>query len=347
MIKKFLNLIKYLKKNYFEVIIQLHNFPDPDSIASGIVLKKIFQKYKIKSEIFYFGSDQRMINRLLINFVDVSIMQIEDEKFIDKFFDKEDRNKKLVFCVDGNPINSNFIGLPFYYIGFIDHHIDIFEVKKEKSEKYKNEIKNEQFILNKKLKFKRKFIFKYSNVGSTSTIIYLLAKKLKIKLDKNMKLLVAVGLYTDTFGLRRNISDKDLKVFFEIYKEIDKEKFLFFTENSFQKVDIKYIIEALNNLVINNGIAKTFINEISNPVILGIIGDLIIKIIEVNFVLIFGFTKDIIYFSTRSINKKYNCIEFIEKNLGDKVSYGGHSEMAAGIVKSRKYTIFIKNYLKK
>ncbi|MCX8057908.1 MAG: DHH family phosphoesterase [Spirochaetes bacterium] len=328
--KRFIDLIKHIKINSYEVIIQLHNFPDPDSIASGIMLKKIFDNYNINSIICYFGSNQkRIINKFLFQINNVPICELKDKNEIKQKI--LENPKSVVFCVDGNPINSNFIRLPFKYLGYIDHHKSI--NLKEKNSKKEN------------IKILKKYIFSYSNIGATSTILFDLSRKLKIKLSKNILLLAALGIYTDTFGLRRNVSNKDLNIFFNIYKKLDKDKFLYFSENSFEINDIKYLKEAFENLVIKDNVAKTYVSSLEDPNLLGIIGDLFIRIVEVKIIIIFGYSEKNIFFSTRSKYKEADCFTFIRDNFGSLVSFGGHSEMAAGVFKDYKSKKYIENFI--
>ena len=363
--KKFKKFIKFLRSNSLDLIIQMHNFPDPDSIASAFSLKKIFENYSINVKLYYYGSQIGLINKMLL---DVSTKIFEGNIFKNNkckiFFNPEDIHendykKKVVFCVDGSPENSNFQKLPLTYIGFIDHHKNYFQnnekklaslkkkinlIKKVRNIDKKNYEENNFFISQNFSHYK--FVVIGFNYGATSTIIYKLSKKLKVKLDQNLLLLIALGIYTDTNGLKRNVTKEDFLYFYEIYYQIDREKFLFFSENWFAKDEIFYIIEALKNLKIENNIARTYIKGNINPNLLGILADFLLKIIEINFIIIFGIGDNLIYFSTRSIDQNLNCLEFINKNFGDLVSFGGHDEMAAGIFKDNSSIEKVKEFLK-
>lgn len=299
--KKFLTYIKKLNKTIY---IQPHNFPDPDALASSYGLKKIFDYYKIDSKIIFFGPKLSLLNKELIDVFGIEVEEIDRRKVYD--------NK---IAMDGHPENVNFINTKGKFIAYFDHHIQ----KENKKTDKKNNV-------NKDIIFKEVD----SKIGSTSTIIAHYILHFKIPISKKLSTFLNIGVYTDTKGLSRKTSSKDLFIFNKFYFNMNKDIFTFFTGNSFEKKDISYLNESIKNLKIVDDKGLTFIEGNFSPSLLGIIADTILRIIEVNFVLIVGFIGDSIYLSTRSISSKYNCFEYFKKNFSKIAYFGGHNEMAGG-----------------
>lgn len=333
--REFRKFVKYLKKSDRSVYIQPHNFPDPDALASSYGLKKIFDFFGIKSKIIYFGPKLSLLNKELIDIFEMEIEQIDKRKIYE--------NK---IGMDGHPENINFMFTKGKFIGYFDHHIQKEPLYKEK--KYNFQIKNKNNIadnninnINESKNSDEDNIFFQevdSKIGSTSTIISHYILHYKIPVTKKMATFLNIGIYTDTKGLSRKTSLKDLNIFKNFYFKMDMDIFSFFTGNSFEKKDIKYLNEAINNLKIKEDRGITFVEGNISPSLLGIIADTIIRIIEINFVLIIGFIGNSVYLSTRSISSKYNCFEYFKNNLTDKAYFGGHNEMAGGQFIDKKLT---------
>ncbi len=307
--QKFASKIQSFENNIY---IQAHNFPDPDAIASAVGLQYLLKNFNICSQITYFGKFQRTLNKELLETFKIQPINIES---ID--------SNSLIFAVDGNPENSNFIKTKGKYIALFDHHIE-----------------------NKKSKNKINWLFSESkpNIGSTSTLIALHLIHNKIKIPKKLATLLAIGLYTDTSGLKRKTTTHDLKVFNNLIENSNSDLFRFFVENSLQKNDFPYLKQAIRNSKITGHSVRSYIKGNFNPSILGLIADILLKIIEIDWVIIYGLS-DEIYFSARSLSSDISCIDIFNKNFKSKAFYGGHDEMAGGRFKNPK-EFNLENYLK-
>lgn len=178
--------------------IFLHDFPDPDAMASGMALSAIAEKHGYETMIYYGGEVTYTKNKAMIQILSINMVKINDlkedkelmathQKFIDGaliaivdtacWMDGNAKGPNLIFGKDEEDILPHII---------IDHH-------------GQNPIGND-FIVNKQY-------------GSCSTIMLELLQQEEIKIDKVLATALYYGLMSDTDDMNRLeiIKDEDYK----------------------------------------------------------------------------------------------------------------------------------------
>jgi nanoRNase/pAp phosphatase (c-di-AMP/oligoRNAs hydrolase) len=89
----------------------------------------------------------------------------------------------------------------------------------------------------------------------------------------------------------------------------------------------------LDNVVIDENLAFCYFKNGCNQNLLGILGDFLISIQEVDFVVLCAKNSDVINFSVRSENSGLNAALTIQYLLNGLGFGGGHADMAGGIIK--------------
>jgi len=181
--------------------IILHNFPDPDAIASGLGMSIILKLFNLKcAGIYYSGEVSHPQNKSLVTLLNIMMTNFEKEPF----------EKGLhAICIDLNDVgeSSNQPQIKKDYVkikAIIDHH---------KSKSVKGATSDVRAV------------------GSTSSIIYEYLNKLDYNFDTEEGAALAtallVGIKTDTQDLMSdNTSKLDLDAYEGLRKFVDKQKLI-------------------------------------------------------------------------------------------------------------------------
>lgn len=295
-----LDLINELK-NEEKVFIQTHNFPDHDAVASAYGLSMLLKSFGIKSNIIYKGEIQRDSLITMIDTLNININKHEEFKI---------SKKDKIIVVDGCKGNSNVEELKGDEILIIDHH----EVKEPENIKYAD-IR--------------------SSYGACSTIIYTYYKELEKSIPKDVATALIIGLNMDTAQLTRGVSEEDVNAFHCLYLNANMPLVNSILKNNIKIKDLNFYKILLNKLQINESIAYCYFEDGCDQNLLGILGDFILSLEEISFVILCA-NNGTINFSVRSEKKQLNSAMIIQNVLKGIGFGGGHIDMAGGIIQDIK-----------
>lgn len=300
---KILDVINELKKEK-RVFIQTHNFPDHDAVASAYGLSKLLLQFEIKTHIIYKGEIQRDSLIKMIENLNINISKCEE-------FDIRDEEK--IILIDGCKGNSNVEELDGDEILVIDHH----EV---------NEPENIRYVDIR------------SSYGSCSTIIYTYYKQFGQNIPKDVATALIIGLNMDTAQLTRGVSEEDVNAFHSLYIEADIHLVNSILRNYIKTKDLNFYKFLLNNIKFNSSVAFCYFQDGCNQNLLGILGDFVLSLDEIDFVILCAKNNGVINFSIRNEKSQLSAATIIQEVLTGIGFGGGHMDMAGGIIKDiRKF----------
>ena len=270
------SLIESLKDEN-EVYIQTHNFPDHDSVASAFGLQFILKYFGINSHIIYEGEIQRDSLSEMIKSLGIVINHNELHNLND--------DHKIII-VDGCKGNKNVTDLTGEEIAVIDHH----------------QVNSPDDV---------RFIDIRSDYGACSSIIHSYFRELNIPVPGEIATALMIGIDMDTLQLTRNESIYDLEAYYHLYKISDIRLKNSILRNYIQTKDLKFYKILLDKLQIKNGTAYCYFKEGCNQNLLGILGDFLLALEEVDFVILCAKNNDVINFSLRSERPEWNAAKII------------------------------------
>ncbi|WP_029232146.1 DHH family phosphoesterase [Butyrivibrio sp. VCB2006] len=293
---------------YKSIVIQCHDNPDADAICSGYVLYRYFLKHGIKARLIYSGNFKISKSNLVYLIKELKI-PIE---FVSNLKNKPD----LLLLTDCQYGEGNVKKFPAKEIAVIDHHQVYSTLPKL------NEVR--------------------SNLGSCCSVIWNL---LKIEdeedlVDKNIATALYYGLYSDT------------NAFSEMSHPLDRDMIESLNYNKCLIMKLKNMNLTLKEAKIA-GVAMLGIDyhaenkyailrtDPCDPNILGLIGDFIVAVDDIDVCLVYSILSFGVKFSIRSCSKETRADElatFLAQKIG---SGGGHTEKAGGILKNE---LIIKQY---
>lgn len=315
---KIIDFINELKSEE-KIFIQTHDFPDHDAVASAYGLSELLLRFEIKSHIIYKGEIQRDSLVKMIGSLNINISKYEE------FYIKPE-NKIIV--IDGCKGNSNVEELDGDEILVIDHH----------------EVKEPENVRHVDIR---------SSYGACSTIIYTYYKEFGEQISKDVATALMIGLNMDTAQLTRGVSKEDIDAFHFLYTKANMNLVNSILRNYIKTADLNFYKFLLNKIKFNSAIAFCFFENGCNQNLLGILGDFVLSLEEIDFVILCAKNNGVVNFSVRNEKRGLNAAVIIQEVLKDIGFGGGHMDMAGGVIKDinkfseeKIYELFIDKYEK-
>lgn len=291
-------------EGYKHIVIQCHDNPDADAIASGYGLYCYFRSRNKDAALIYSGKNriQKKNLELMIEKLQIPI----------QYWDKDEAVEGLLITVDCQYGAGNVTKLKASQVAIIDHHqIEIEGIRL-------SEIR--------------------SNLGSCSTLVWKMMSDEGFDFTEEKRLGTALyyGLYSDTnqFSEIYNPLDMDMKDSVPCEKSLIN---LFRNSNlSLEELEIAGI--AMLRYIYNDDHLYAIIKaQPCDPNILGLISDFLLQVDGVNTCVVYNEQEERYKISVRSCIKEVNASElaaFLTEGIG---SGGGHREKAGGVISKRLY----------
>ncbi len=285
--------------SFSDIVIQCHDNPDADALASGFTLKWYLKKHGIDARFIYGGKFAVSKSNLVL---------MTDTLEIPAEFVTELEKPELLVTVDCQYGESNVTRFEAENIAVIDHH-QVSGTLPEMSEVR-------------------------SNYGSCATVLYELLKNEGIDINEDEDIATALyyGLMTDTNGFAEisHPADKDLRDLAQ-YKSTD---IILFKNSNLSREELVIAGDALRSARYNEQYKYSIVEaQPCDPNILGIISDMLLEVDSINTCLVYSILPFGVKISIRSCVKEVKASElagYIAQGLGGG---GGHLVKAGGFLK--------------
>lgn len=303
--------------DYNNILIQCHDNPDADAIASGYALYRFFKEQKKDVHFVYSGRFPISKNnlKLMISDINIPIDYVKDMDEVKKLSDG--KTPDILVTTDCQYGQGNVTKLEFDNVAVIDHH----QVSGELPEK--NEVR--------------------SNIGSCSTVVWDMIRKTDSQVLEDSKLGTALyyGLFTDTNGFAEISHPLDRDLVDEIpYRNSLITKF---RNSNLSQKELQIAGRALLDYDYNEKhksvIAET---EPCDPNILGLISDMLLEVDTVNVALVYSILQFGVKLSVRSCVKEAKANEFTEYIVDGVGNGGGHLIKSGGFIAKEKLEEFME-----
>ncbi|MBR3635040.1 MAG: DHH family phosphoesterase [Lachnospiraceae bacterium] len=292
---------------YDPIIVQCHDNPDADAIASGYAVYCYFKSHSKNVRFVYSGKNaiQKSNLLLLVNYLKIGDVLEHIEEW------QQDEFEGLVVTVDCQYGAGNVSRIPAKYAAIIDHH------QKEIEDVELSEI--------------------VSGLGSCSTLVWRMLREEGFDLE-DIKINTALyfGLYTDTNSLSEinNPFDKDMRDMIAYEKSV----IIILRNSNFSLDELEIAGNAMKNYLYypKNRFAVIKAKQ-CDPNILGLISDFLLQVAEVDEAIVYNEWPGGFKYSIRTCVKEVQADElasFIAEGIG---SGGGHREKAGGFIRRDLY----------
>lgn len=97
-----------------EVVIQPHNYPDPDALASAYALQYLLKQFGVRARLCHIGAIERAALEYIVQYFGIQLECLADTS--------EKTSDGQIILVDGQKFNANMTDLPGDEVACIDHH---------------------------------------------------------------------------------------------------------------------------------------------------------------------------------------------------------------------------------
>ena len=283
------------------VVIQTHNFPDPDAVATAFGLQYLLKTRGIDSDIVYFGTFDKVTLRLMTELLKIKTTQAED------YAGSED---DYLINVDGQKNNANFTDMIGHEVACIDHHPWVTD-------------------------YEYAFV-DHRIVGACATIIvdYFRENNIDIPADVASALLYAIKV--DTQNFTKNVTSDDIAAFAMLNSLADQALILRLDSNELEVDDLRAYGAAIQNLYASNGLGFVHIPFDCPDRLIAMVSSFILSLDCVVLSVVYAERGKGMKFSIRSELSNLNAGDLIHKALQGIGDGGGHPMMAGGIIFANK-----------
>ena len=307
---------------YDEIVIQCHDNPDADALASGYGVYTYLQEHGKNARLIYAGNNPIQKANLVMMTMALEI-PVEHVESLDK--------PQLLVTVDCQYGEDNVRHFDAYNTAIIDHHQLAVEIPEKPVALEEDLVKDMQANQPIRLSEIR------SNLGSCSTLVWDMLKKEGVDVNANKNLATALyyGLLTDTnnFTEISHPLDKDLR------DEAIFEKSLItkFINTNLSLDELVIAGKALIDYKYNEEYRFAIVQaEPCDPNILGVISDLVLEVDVVDTCVVYSILPRGIKLSVRSCVKEVKACELVQVVTEGIGSGGGHLVKAGGFIKKSR-----------
>ena len=279
------------------VVIQTHNFPDPDAIATAFGLQYLLKTRDIDTNIVYFG-----------NFDKVTLKRMTEQLHITATNAEEHigSGDDYIINVDGQKFSANFSDLTGHEIACIDHH---------------------PWVTTYDYTFTD-----HRLVGACATIIanYFVENRIDIPKDVATALLYAIKI--DTQNFTSGVTKEDIEAFAMLNPIADQALILRLDSNELEIDDLRAYGAAIQNLYASDGIGFVHIPFDCPDRLIAMVSSFILSLDCVSFSVVYAERNGGMKFSLRSELSNIKAGDLIHIALDGIGDGGGHPLMAGGII---------------
>ncbi len=291
-------LITKISKKH--VYIQMHNFPDPDAIASAFGLQELLKYRGICATICYKGKIERYSTEKMCQFLAIEIENIED--IADNLSDDDE-----ILLVDAQKGNSNIINIVGNEIICIDHHPTF-----EQQEYRFADIRPE--------------------VGACASIIAQYFIENEIPMDARVATALSFGIRMDTMNLSRGVSKMDMEMLYRMFELTDQSLIHNLENSNLYFEDLLAYSKAIYSIKVYDNVSFADTGKDCPEALIASVSDFMLALVEVTFSVVYSRKSEGIKLSVRSEGSKLDAGKVIREALDGIGNGGGHAEMAGGFV---------------
>lgn len=301
---------------YNQIIIQCHDNPDADAIASGFGVYTYLKMHGKNVRLVYGGRNVIRKSNLVMMVKELEI-PIENVRHT-----SGEEPAELLVTVDCQYGEGNVTLYPAQHVAVIDHH------RVSKALPKMHEVQ--------------------SNLGACSTLIWNMLKAEGIDPNENEKLVTALyyGLFTDTGNLEEIYHEKDMEL-----RDNAKYHTGLLTRLRNANISIEEL-ETAGAALLRCDYNEQYRFAVvkagpCDPNVLGLISDMVLEVDSIDVCVVFAIQPNGVKISIRSCDEKIKANELAAKLCRDIGSGGGHLVKAGGTLQMNLLTKEYEAYCRK
>jgi nanoRNase/pAp phosphatase (c-di-AMP/oligoRNAs hydrolase) len=280
------------------VLIQTHDIPDPDAIASAFGLQILLSMLGVESRIVHERAFEKVDARRMVELLGVKL-SIASESILCDGLDR-------VVVVDAQNGNANIVHLDCVTIAVIDHH---------------------------PIRVDTTYLFKdiRPDVGACSSII----AGYFFESGNEPTSLAATALYygilVDTDNMTRGVSDLDAEMFYRLRKYVDLDTIQKLRSSQITLHDLAMYARAFDTVEVYERMGFIMLED-ADASLVGSASDIVLSVDEVDVAVAHSIRSDGVRISVRSSDRNIPADDLVRALTAGMGFGGGHPHMAGGFI---------------
>ncbi len=264
-------------------------YPDPDSMASALAVKRLLWKHVQRVVITYIGEIQRLENQAMMELLRIPLVRISQVD-VDYF------QKKVL--VDSQPYHYEAFGR-LSYDAIIDHHPLVGDVKAS-------------------------FVDIRPEYGATATILIEYLRAAGIKPSTNLATALLYAIKTDTANFERDATEQDVKEFRYVFQYANMNLLRKIELSELRLSDLRYFRQALERMVVNKKGIFAHLGEVETPDLCVQIADFFMRVHGMKWTFVSGLYRGKLVVIIRNDGYRKDAGRLARRAFGAFGSAGGH-----------------------
>jgi nanoRNase/pAp phosphatase (c-di-AMP/oligoRNAs hydrolase) len=286
------------------VLVLVHDYPDPDSLAGALGLCSLLESWDIESVIAHGRGMGRADNKAMAGLLDI------DHESVKELPDLACRGAVLV---DTQPFaGNNSLPGSITVLGVIDHHAP--------PETPCNDISH---------------VDVRTEVGASSTMVLEYLDAADVELTTRLATALFLGIKTDTGDLLRGASRADVEAYVRLLPLVDLEAVHKITHGPLPDPYFDMLRSALEGAVRHDDALVAEVGAVPEPDLLSVVSELMLRTKGTALSLATGTYEDCVYLSLRVLPGRRNAGGILRDIMGPSGYGGGHELAAGGVIRTK------------
>lgn len=283
------------------VLVAVHNYPDPDSLAAALGLQVLLESWGIESHIADGIGIGRAENKAM-----AGLLKIETGTFRDLQL----HTYRGAILADTQPdVGNNDLPAAVPLLAVLDHHPFVEE--------------NCQGV---------PFVDVRPEYGSTSTIVHEYLRAAGVEPDKRLATALYLGIRTDTESLERHADPADVAAYTKLLPLVDLAAVRKITRPPLSDEYFAMLRNALRAGQRFDEAVVSHLGAVEQPDTLSTVAELLVQAKGTSYALALGHNKNRLYLSLRITPPRKGAGPLMQRAVGGAGTGGGHSLAAGGVI---------------
>ena len=266
------------------VVIQAHDYPDHDAIASAYAMSVLLKELGIDAIIVYNGEIDRISLSNMIEWLNIPVSHCSKAQLTT--MDK-------IITIDGCIGERNVTDMPGEEIAVIDHH-----VVTPPNNLWFSDVREDY--------------------GATATILFEYYQAFNINMSKDVATALLVGLKIDTAHMTRGVCSADLKAFVMFNQQADLALVNKICRNEITYSELNLFEHVCQSVKQTDGVGLATVSIDCPKNMLGILGDFLLTVNELDVVVVAQSSQRGIQLSLRSECQYVDVAKVVREQLNIK-----------------------------
>lgn len=299
------------------LLIAIHDYPDPDAIASALAMQTLAGSWGVQSVIAHGGIIGREENAEMVRTLKIDLKTFSSIGGIENF--------RGAVLLDTQPAAKNHslpCGMPV--LGVIDHHsLSDEPTRPEAPEAERAGADGATRIIHSHVQ---------TDMGASSTLMFHYLRAADITPDKRLATALFLGIKTDTDSLLRDARPADMEAYTQLLPLVDLQVAALSVHPPRETDYYRFLHAAESGATIYGGTVISFCGDVKTPDMLSTVSDALIPLKGIRYALAAGFHEGRAYLSLRAGANEGDATRVLLHIVEPEGKGGGHNLSAGGFI---------------